>query len=138
LFDFYEDGEIVRRELGDLLLPPTTTVEFTRSKNVKKTRPNGQRGSVKELWAFHDWTVTIRGLIIGENPSVFPKGQLQQLAQFEDAADSIEVVGELFSLLGIDRLLIERPRFSQIKGKPNVIAFQLDCSSDEEFEIVIE
>lgn len=137
LYDFYNSGKIEQRSLPDFMLPFTAIAEFNRSKDLTKTMPNGQNGSVKELWAFSDWEILIRGLILPENPDEFPTDIMETLYAYERAADSIEVIGTMFNQYDINRLVIERMSIAQVKGKPNVIPFQLNCSSDEDLENII-
>lgn len=136
-YDYFNDGQIMQRNLADFTLPYTSTAEFNRQKIITKSKPNGRQGSVKELWSFDDWQISIRGLLIDNDPQQFPQRQLESLLAFESLADSVEVVGDLFNYLGIQRITIERIAISQVKGKPHVIPFLLECSSDEDLEIVI-
>lgn len=127
-----QQGQVLQASYNGWQLPATATAEFKRGKSITKTSPNGAAGSTKELWAFHDWDITIRGLILDGQPNFFPAGLLRQLLSWEKVADAIEVSGEMFGYLGIKRLVIEECNLGKVAGMPNVVPFQLQCVSDED------
>jgi hypothetical protein len=130
-------GEVFDSSFNGWQLPATTTAEFKRSKDITKSRPSTAHGTTKELWAFQDWEVTIRGLILDGQPNYFPLGELRELLSWEKLVDSIEVEGDMFTYLGIERLVIESMSLGRVAGSPNVIPFQLQCVSDEPLELSI-
>lgn len=129
---------------NDLVLPLTSTAQFVRSKVIAKTLINGGDGTVKEMWAFTDWEVTIRGLIMtegdhqGNNSRIFPATEASKIMEYENITDSVEVSGLMFNLLKIKRIAIEKVDVSQVVGKPNIIPFQMNCSSDQPIEFIIK
>ena len=129
-----KQGQMVDDDFVGWDLPATTTAEFNRAKEVLKSSPGGGYGTVKEHMNLEDWEITIRGLIIDKQPNFFPEGQLRQLLRWEKIVDSIGVVGEMFTYLRIQRLIIESIHLGRIAGSPNVIPFQLNCISDESKE----
>lgn len=138
------NGEQQLRDFKTLRLPATTTVSFSRNKDIAKTAPSGGTGTVKELFAFSDWDITIQGIIItegnreGQNASIFPEEELNELKKYEEVADSIEVFGGLFEAFNINRVAVERAVLGNTQGgKPNVIPFQFRCTSDEPVELII-
>ncbi len=133
-----QQGQVVRASYNGWTLPATATAEFKRGKQITKTSPNGASGSVKELWAFGDWDITIRGLLLDGQPGFFPAGQLRALLSWEKVADSIEVDGEMFGYLGIKRLVIEDFNLGKVAGMPNAIPFQMQCVSDEDLILSIK
>ena len=142
-YKFLDNGKVSTRKVESFRMPATTTVEFNRSKIIAKTAINGVQGTVKEMWGFSDWEITIRGLIIsearlnGQNHLVYPEDEFNNIKQLETIADSVRVSGGLFNTLDIKRICIERCNFGKIIGMPNVIPFQLSCTSDEALEIII-
>jgi hypothetical protein len=130
-----DNGKVVTARYETWRLPATTTVEFNRPHQITKSAPASSNGTTKELWAFGDWDVTIRGLILHPDPCRFPKDELAELMRWEQIADGIDVTGQMFRLLGIKRLAIDRISLSRVNGMPNVIPFQIEASSDEPLEI---
>ena len=61
--------------------------------------------------------------------------QHQELLKWENIADSIEVIGELFLDKSIYRLVIEDINFPQLEGKQNIIPFEIAAVSDEPIEL---
>lgn len=130
-------GQVVDDEYAGWRLPATATAEFKRSKEITKSKPSTANGTTKELWAFSDWSITIRGLILDSQPNYFPEGQLRQLLRWERIVDAIDVAGDMFTYLGIHRLVIEDLSVGRVAGSPNVIPFQMQCVSDEPLELSI-
>jgi hypothetical protein len=140
-----ENGKAVLKNFPtDLILPATTTVDINRTKVIAKTQINGNTGTVKEMWGFSDWEVTVRGIIItegeneGNNANIFPEKEITSIMEYENIADSIEVSGGMFGILKIKRLCIEKVTLSQVTGMPNIIPFQFNCTSDEAEEIIFK
>ncbi|WP_035560948.1 DUF6046 domain-containing protein [Hymenobacter sp. IS2118] len=132
-----KQGQVLTKPMGDWLLPHSATAEFRQAKNLTKSSPSGSVGTVKEMWSLEDWDITIRGLILHRLPNVFPEEQVRALLEWSRLADSIRVSGEMFGLLGIDRLVIENLNLGKVAGMPNVVPFQMQCSSDEAVELAI-
>jgi hypothetical protein len=140
-----ENGNAVLKNFpADLILPATTTVDINRAKVIAKTQINGNSGTVKEVWGFSDWEITVRGMIItegeneGNNANIFPEKEINSIYEYENITDSIEVSGGMFGILKIKRLCIEKITFSQVTGMPNIIPFQMNCTSDEAAEIIFK
>ena len=130
-------GQVVDVPYVGWQLPATTTAEFRRTKDITKSRPSTASGTTKEMWAFQDWDITIRGLILDGQPNYFPVGELRQLLSYEKIVDAIDVVGDMFTYLGIKRVVIESFSLGRVAGQPNVLPFQLQCVSDEPLELSI-
>lgn len=136
------EGNIEERQLSDFQLPLSTMVEFSRAKRMKTTPTVGGYGTVKEMYGFEDWSIRIRGLCIPD-PShpqqTTPEGQRNVIAQFEDLADAIELVEDdnLFSQLGIYRLVIRSVNFPAVVGRPKYLPFELNCVSDKALELIL-
>lgn len=127
----YRNGEVVEVPLPDYRLPFTSVAEFSRGKISNETKASGGVGTVKEVYGFEDWAVTISGVFVDENPHIFPGDQIEGLLQYEEMVDSIRVEGEIFRLLNIFNLMIKHIRTPAVVGKPNYKPFQLTCLSDE-------
>ncbi|MFD2787939.1 DUF6046 domain-containing protein [Hymenobacter rubripertinctus] len=131
-------GQVVEAPFDRWRLPASATAEFNRPKEISKSKPNAAFGTTKEMWAFGDWDVTIRGFLLHPDVNTYPEEELLRLLRWEQVADSIGVDGEMFNFLGISRLVIERINLGRINGMPNLVPFQLQCSSDEALEISLQ
>jgi len=136
-YNFLEDGKVVARDVPEIQLPLVTTIELSREKKIQETRPNGSVGSVKEMWAFSDWKVRIRGLILQGDPFAFPEDHIRNLRKLEEIADAVRVSSFLFYLFKIKRLVIKSVSVASVQGAPNSLPFFIDAVSDEALEIII-
>ncbi|PWA10975.1 DUF6046 domain-containing protein [Flavobacterium laiguense] len=139
---YNERGEIVDKKMGDFRLPIASIVSFRRDKIMGVTRINGGNGTVKEIYGFDDWQVSINGFLIpdGSQPQGFknPLEQERELVKWDNLASSIEVFGELFTVRKIKRLTIKSISFEPMRGKPNIRTFTITAISDDPIELNIK
>jgi hypothetical protein len=136
------NGEIENVIMGEFRLPIASIVSFKQDKIMGVTRINGGNGTVKEIYGFDDWKVTINGFLIpdGSQPQGFknPLDQEKELLKWNSLASSIIVFGELFSLYGIKNLTITGINVDPIRGKPRIRAFTINALSDSPIELNIK
>lgn len=131
-------GNLKREMVGEFLIPAATLVDFSRQKDVISTRMSAGYGTVKEMYAFGDWRLNIKGLLFDEKKEERTLIELRRrLLEFEKYADSIPVRGWLFNEMKIDRLVINSIRMKQVQGKPWVVPFEMDCDSDTSPQLLI-
>jgi hypothetical protein len=139
---YNERGEIIDKKMGDFRLPIASIVSFRRDKIMGVTRINGGNGTVKEIYGFDDWQVSINGFLIpdGSQPQGFknPLEQERELVKWDNLASSIEVFGELFAVRKIKRLTIKSISFEPMRGKPNIRTFTITAISDDPIELNIK
>jgi len=140
-FKVYDkDGRLADKVLGYFEFPLATIVDFSRPKNITKTPTIGSGGTVKEIFGSDDWKINIRGLLLDdssrlENKTV--KEQLDMLRKLSDIAGSLEIYkGDIFFDKNISRIAIERLDITPVQGKPGLIQYEMECSSDEDFLIM--
>jgi hypothetical protein len=133
---FDEKGRIVKRKVDDFWFPPATMVDFSQSKNITRTDILGGNGTVKEIFGFEDWSIRIRTLCITDEMSA--REYEQKIVQWSRAVDSIQVESDLFNWKEIYHLVIDDIDIKSIEGSPNVIPIELQCSSDEPFELIFK
>lgn len=135
-------GEIKPQIMGDFRLPAASIVSFKRDKIISSTKMNGGYGTVKEVYGFDDWQVTINGFLIPDStqPQGFftPLDQEKELQKWDDLACSIEVLGDLFDNKGIKNLTIKGMNFEPMRGRPNIRAFTINAVSDAFLELQIK
>lgn len=144
-----KSGELVDRSYEEFEFPLATLIEFKRSKSIVKTPTTGGLGSVKEIYGFEDWDISIKGLCINDpSRSCRNYGTIkaidQKLAiiQLNEIAGSLEIDtmfygGRIFLEKGIRRLVIEDLSIGSIQGKPNIIPFEIKASSDEDLLLFV-
>lgn len=135
------EGKIIQRKMGDFRLPMTAIADFRRAKITGKTRGVGGGGSVKELYDFDDWKVTIRGFCVAEPNHPQGKTTIQQqeeeLLAWENLVDSIKVEGVFFQMRNIHRLNIIEMPIKTVRGKPSIRPFIIKAESDKPFELIL-
>lgn len=134
-------GELEWGYMEKFQIPVATLVDWNRGKEIVKTKVRGSGGTVKELYAFEDWSINIRGLIFDEYGVDGISGGrtavelMRTLRAFEEFADTIPVQGWWFNEHKVSRIVINQIRFKQIEGKPWVIGFDMDCDSDNSLSL---
>lgn len=133
-------GKLVKKEYSDFEFPLATIVDFSRPKNITKTPTIGSSGTVKEIFGFDDWKINIRGICLDDSSREYQKTAKEQqhaLIMLNEIADSIEIAkGRLFFEKNISRIAIERLDITPVQGKPGMIQYEMECSSDEDFLIM--
>jgi len=139
---YNEKGEIVIADMGYFRLPIASIVSFKRDKIINSTKINGGYGTVKEIYGFDDWQITINGFLIPDSTqpeSLFsPLDQEKEIQKWDDLACSIDVFGELFDAKKIRNLTIKGINFEPMRGRPNIRAFTINAVSDEPIELNIK
>lgn len=137
------DGRLVFMPiaLGGILLPNEPSISFTKTKNIVKTKLVGSKraGTVKELISDGDWNITIRGIALNfASRKFYPEDQVKAIRDLDARQEALDVECALTSLLGIYRLVIEEISFPEMIGVPHAQAYELKCTSDQEFNLIIE
>ncbi|AZA87159.1 hypothetical protein EG349_10345 [Chryseobacterium shandongense] len=127
-------GKIIKRKYEDFWFPPATMVDFSQSKNITRTDILGGNGTVKEIFGFEDWSIRIRTLCITDEMSA--REYEKNIVDWSKIVQSIAVESDLFMWKGIDNIVIDDIDIKSVEGTPNVIPIELQCSSDEPFELI--
>ena len=134
-YKFYDyQSKIVEKQLADFWLPPATMVDFSRVKNISRTDVIGGNGTVKEIYGFDDWQIRIR--TVCHNDELSTREYEKRLIEWSEVIQSISVEGDLFGWKNIHNLVIESIDIRSLEGTPNVIPIELNCISDEPFELI--
>lgn len=135
-------GEIVDKEMESFRLPIASIVSFKRDKIISETPINGSTSTVKEIYGFKDWDVTINGFLIPDasQPQNFNTvfEQEKQLSKWDSFICSIPVFGKPFGNLNIRNITIKGISFEPMRGRPNIRSFTVDAVSDEPIELNIK
>ncbi len=128
-------------KLGGFLLPNEPTITINSKKNIIETALAGstRRGTVKELISIGDWEITIRGIALNTNSTkVYPEDMVHRLNYTYGRNEAIEIESALTNLLGIYRVVIKSVNFPEMTGIQHAQAYEFQCVSDEDFDLVIE
>lgn len=133
---YKSNGEVNSVQMDEFVLPPATMFSFRRAKNITKTNVLGSIGTVKEIFGFDDWIIDVRGLALDE-PSRSAVDQITELLKWEDLADGINISGELFNQHNIVRVAMEDFSDNVTQGKPGIIAFSFQLTSDVLIDLIV-
>lgn len=135
-------GELVDAKMSSFRLPIASVISFKRDKIMSETKINGGRGSVKEIYGFDNYQVTINGFLIPDKSQPegfkYPLDQERELSKWDELASSIEVGCELLAVHKIKNLTIKGITFDAMRGKPNIRTFTINAVSDEPIELNIK
>lgn len=140
---YKQDGSIdTKVQMGNFRLPISCIADFERSKNIGVTKINGSKTSVKEMYGFNDWNITINGFFLYDSSQpqglYQPQQQEKEMLSWDDLACSIPVDSIPFNNLGIGHITITDIRINPFRGKPNIRAFTIKALSDEAIELNIK
>jgi hypothetical protein len=130
-------GLLEQLDYPDFLMPLATLVDFNRPKAMTKTPCIGSSGTVKEIFGFEDWAISIKGIILPDKEragSTFQtvEGQMEALQKFFEIADGVTVDGKLFANRNINKIVLESLVFNPVQGKPKLMTYAIEATSDED------
>lgn len=116
--------------------PLETTIEAVRAKKIVESDILGRDGTVEELIALDDWSLTIRGLIINYQNKDYPSQAVQDLQRlFELKNAAIPVTGTFLTMLDIRYLSLHRLSLKPSVGYSHIQAFEIEAKSKKPFII---
>jgi hypothetical protein len=135
-------GEIERVNYSDFELPASCIIDFSRAKNMSTTKLSGSYTTVKEIYGFDDWQITINGFFLPDpaQPQGFfkPLDQEKELVKWDELACAIDVLCPLFADKNISSISIHSLDIKALRGQPNIRPFSIRATSDEPIELNIK
>jgi hypothetical protein len=119
-------------------IPQEPIISIIGSKNVIETQLNrGDRTqNVIEEVNLNNYEVRIRGIILNEDQfDEYPEESVSRLREICVKPGSITIDNGLAALCGITKVVIKRFNFQEVQGYLGAQAFELECVSDEDFEL---
>lgn len=118
------------------LLPMEPMITLSGRHIIKRRQVNkGKvRGSIKERWAQDDYSVTIEGVLIGQDGS-YPEEDVARLRSFCEAA-RVQVLSPLLEIFGISRIVIESWELPFTSGACNQ-NYSIKAYSDDIYKLLI-
>lgn len=137
------DGQFV--EYPEVVFPAATVVEFRTRKKIVKTEITGRRGTIKELISHGDWDITIRSIVSegavngwSLDSDNYPYNDIALIRNLYEIDAELQVVGEIFTTLGIENIVIEDIELPKLQEFPNLQPIIIRCSSEEALELVVK
>ena len=123
-----------------LPIDPVITVKgkhrLVRRNVLKQTNTMARRGSVKELWAQEDYSISIAGILRSPDDDTLPDEALRKLRSYVEARQLITVENDLLLLFGITRMVIETFDLPHTPGAANQ-QYSITGYSDDDFELFV-
>lgn len=126
-----EDGAETPR-----IIFPVVLIEASRSKIIEVTTIEGKNGSIKEFSSLSDYDVSLKGIFVG-NDGNYPSQQVQNLARLESCPVAINISNTFLGYMGVKKLIVKRINWRSMQGYENLQAFELECISDKDVELII-
>lgn len=121
-------------EYAPFTLPASSIASFSRRKIISKTPMNNGTGTIKQIFGFEDYRITIRGFLLPE-PSQ-PQGlttiqaQEKELIKWDNALGNIPILGEDFNRFrDIQAIAIQNIEFPALRGKEKIRPFVINALS---------
>jgi hypothetical protein len=112
-------------------------IDVSQTKNIIKTDVVDFNGSIKEYISESDYTITIRGFLSTQSPDLYPTEEVGILVNYLKAPVPLSITSTFLNTqFGIFDVVVESYTMSQQQGLRNVQYFQINCSSDFNFEIL--
>lgn len=121
-----KNGEIVQLDLD------CCTIKLKGQKNVTKTQLSERRGSVKEIFSVDDYTIDIKGVLIGHD-GVWPYMQVEAIRDLFETQKGVELYNALsdYFLQETKRVCITNINFYDLEAKSEKhIPFSMTMLSD--------
>lgn len=115
----------------------TVILSVSERKNVVSTQVQGRRGEVKEYISGGDFTIRVRGSIVGEQRGVAPYDQAALLSAHLTLGQSLEVAGNFLDVFDITTVVIMDYDISEVLGSRNQFDFTINMVSDTPIELEV-
>lgn len=121
---------------GDIpgVFAPPIILEFSREKDLIETKVNGSDNVVIERWGTKPWDIDMRGILVDMNDKIYPKNLIEQLHEFFEINDIIEVEGLQFEDKKIDSIYFKSVKITPVEGYPDTIQYTMTASSIQPVE----
>jgi len=110
-------------------------ISVNKSKNIKQTSVQGREGTVKELISSNDWSVKIKGLLVGPE-GVYPEDDVQELLAKLELNTSLSVVSRFLNYFDITNLVIEEFNFPSLEGFEDSQAINISAISEKDVALI--
>ncbi len=139
----------VRFYLGNqpLQFLPFSVVKISGKKTIVKTPVMNRKGTVKEQYNVDDYSISLKGFLIGENGQ-FPEKEMDGLKQLFEMQQAVQIDNAITNIFLTDpglssyeqrRVVIESLDFPEVEGgRINVKPFSMQLESDFVFTLELE
>lgn len=132
MYFYFNDSEVA-------LLNATCSVDF--SNNILVTPMVGGRGSVKELIAIEDMSISINGFISDDNDTSgkYPYEKVNSFYKLFKNGSNFKVNSKWLNLFDITKVVVKSINFPlQQGGYTNMQYFSMEMLSDDDFPLIVK
>jgi hypothetical protein len=130
--------------LGELEIP-NALITITGKKNIVETPMVGRKGTIKELINIEDYDIKITGLWINDESNDYPEEEVAAFMKLWKKNESVKIVNALTDIIFTsddsdfsDMVVTKGFSMPDMKGIQHAQVIQIDCVSDQYFELEIE
>lgn len=109
-------------------------MEITQGKNIVRTAIQGRNGRIKEYISDDDYSISIKGVLVGNGLNVFPADLVERWVAICKAPISIGVASNLLNYFNITNIVVNEYTFTQTDAR-NVVQISMSCFSEPSYEI---
>ena len=124
-------------KINGILLPNEPMIDLGLTKNIVVTEMVNNAGTVKESMGLNDWSITIRGIIIGEDEDVFPEREIKELRSIVENEGAVSVESEYLQLFDIFYLAVQSFTLPPMEGAMHIQPYEIKVISDKIIELII-
>jgi hypothetical protein len=131
----YDDQNGVNISLSGLDFP-IALMDVSMTKNVITTQIQGRNGTIKEYISDGDYSINIKGVLVGDGQNVYPEDLVKQLIKYIRCPQEIPISSPILNdMYNISSIVIIDHNIGQNEGMRNVVPFELTALSETPFEI---
>lgn len=119
-------------------MPNEPLIEIAGSKSIVKTDLAGYAGTVKEDMGMDDYAILIRGVVTNDDAEEFPVDAIRRLRELCEKREGLSISSPILRLFNINQIVIENWRFPAVAGELSVQAYEFQCLSDFDPELIIQ
>lgn len=129
------EGVTVKTFKNDVILN-TVLYDVGQQKNIVTTTVQGLDGTIKEFISDGDYTLNIKGVLVGKLNGQFPLDQAKDLHEALKMCAEIQVNSWYLSqVFGISNIVVTSFQYGQEMGRQRSVAFEIQALSDKPVEI---
>lgn len=110
-------------------------IEISNDRNIVKTKIAGRNGTIKEYMSDGDFDINIKGSLVNDLANTPPIDLIKTFNFVASCPEAVTVESNLLSYFSVFYISIDKPRIKQREGTRNVFDFELNCVSDEPFDL---
>lgn len=123
------------------LFPNEPIVEIQNQKRIVETEIDGNSGSFKEIYSQGDYSITIKGIAVNDDPNDgedYPEEIVRKFRTINELRHHVKVQGALFTIFNIEYLTITGLSLPRIEGSLGMQPYEFTALSDKVFDLELK